>query len=57
MSTLTDRCTIKIFYGGKSNGEDWTVAVKKVRSLVVLMIKQSVLKQLKGGGVGKGRSP
>ena len=30
MSILTDSCTIKIFSKGKSNGENWRVAVKNV---------------------------
>ena len=51
MSILTDRCTIKYFCRGKSNGENQRVAVKNVRS-VVRMIKQFVLKQVKGGGGG-----
>ena len=50
MSILTDRCTIKICYRGKSNGENKKVAVKNVRSVVVGMIKQSVRKQVKKGG-------
>ena len=49
MSILTDRCTIKSFYRGKSNGENQRVAVKNVRSAVG-MIKESVLKQVKTGG-------
>ena len=48
MSTLTDRFMIKIFYRGKSNRENYRVAVKNLRS-VVEMIKQSVLKQIKKG--------
>ena len=38
MSILTDRCTIQIknFYTG--NGEDWRVAVRNVRRVVVGMI-------------------
>ena len=53
MSILTDRCTIKIFYRGKSNGENKRVTVKNVRS-VMGTIKQSVLKQVKTGGGGEG---
>ena len=49
MLILTERCTIKIFYRGKSNGENKRVTVKNVQS-VVGMIKQSVLKQVKKGG-------
>ena len=58
MSILTDRCKIRSFYRGKSNGEkNQKVAVKNVRRVVVGgMIKQSVLKQVKRGeGVGKGK--
>ena len=40
MSILTDRYTIKMFYRGKSNGEDWRVTVKNVRRVVVGMVKQ-----------------
>ena len=51
MSILTDRCRIKICYKGhKSNGESLRVAMKNVPSVVVGMIKQSVLKQFKKGG-------
>ena len=55
MSILIDRCTIKICYRGKSNGENLSIAVKHVRSVVVGMIKLSVLKQVKkGAGEGSG---
>ena len=50
MSILTDRCTIKIFYRSKSNGENYMVAVKNFRSVVMGIVKQSVLKQVKKGG-------
>ena len=49
MSILTDKCKMKIFYRGKSNDENLRVTVKNVRSVIVGIIKQSFLKQLKKG--------
>ena len=47
MSILTDRCTIKPFYrGGKSNGQDWRVAVKSVVDIFTADTRDRDLKMI-----------
>ena len=52
VSVLTDRFKIIICYRGKSNGENYRIGVENAQSLVIGMIKQFVIKQVKKGGGG-----